>query len=330
MADEQKGIVAAGFSLLWRRQRVLWWVFVVNFVCGALGAWPAMMTLSRALGHSLAGEKLSRGFDVAMLGELVRLQNVNLIRQTVPSYILAGLFVLFMLFVSGGILESYRQDTPLTAGEFFGASGAFFWRLVRLALLSIVPFVIVSMVYQGLDKAADHYGDKAIADQVGIFLSVAAFVIFLLLALWVRLWFDVAQVRAVALNERGMFRDAWRAWKLTWRNQLHLYRAYICISVVAWVTLVLGVVIWAHLGPTSTPLTFIVLELIVFAQLMTRLWQLSSATTWYLRNPEPLPAPIPITSVDFSAVETQEPFATEPPPPLPPNDPGPELPPADA
>ena len=32
MADERKGVVAAGFSLLWRRQGVLWWMFVVNLV----------------------------------------------------------------------------------------------------------------------------------------------------------------------------------------------------------------------------------------------------------------------------------------------------------
>ena len=60
-----------------------------------------------------------------------------------------------MLFVSGGILESYREDRRLTAGEFFAASGAFFWRFVRLALLSIVPFVIVWMSHQALSKGAD-------------------------------------------------------------------------------------------------------------------------------------------------------------------------------
>ncbi len=326
MADEQKGIVAAGFSLLWRRQGVLWWVFVVNFIFGALGALPATMTLRRALGHSLVGEKLTRGFDLGMLEELIRLPNVNLMRQSVPSYIMASLFLLFMLFVSGGILEAYRQDTRLSAAEFFAACGAFFWRFVRLALLSIVPFVLVWLSHIALSKWFDKIGDRAIADQVGVFLDVLTVIYLLGFSLWVRLWFDIAKVRAVVLNERGMFRDTWRAWKLTWRSLRHLYRAYFCISLVAWVTLALGLVIWAHLGPTSTPLTFVVLELIVFAQLMTRLWQLSSATTWYLRNPEP----VPVQSVDFNAVEVQEPFTTEPAPPPPPSDPGPELPPADA
>ncbi len=324
MADEQKGVVAAGFGLLWRRQGVLWWVFVVNLVCGGLGALPAMVTLSRALGHSMAGEKLTKGFDLGMVEELTRLPYINLMRSTVTMYIMAFLFLLFMIFVSGGILETYRVDRRLTAGEFFSASGSFFWRFVRLALLSIIPFVIVSMFYQGLSKAADHIGDRAIADQVGIFLSLAAFVIFLLLALWVRLWFDIAQVRAVVMNERGMWRNTWRGWRITWHDLRHLYRVYICISLVAWVTLAVGVIIWAHLPPATTGLTFLVLELIVFAQLMMRLWQLSSAMTWYQRHPEPVAV---VEVVEVATVEAPETVVPEP---LPPGTPDPELPPADA
>ena len=67
--------------------------------------------------------------------------NLNALRRAV--YMFAFVFFVFMLFVTGGILESYRQDRRLTTGEFFAASGAFFWRFVRLALLSIIPFVIV-------------------------------------------------------------------------------------------------------------------------------------------------------------------------------------------
>jgi hypothetical protein len=324
MADERKGVVAAGFSLLWRRQKLLWWVFIVNLVCGALGTLPAAMQISRSLGNSLAGQKLTNGFDLGMLIELMRLPNVRLMHYSTSSYVLAFLFFLFMLFVAGGILESYREDRSLDAGEFFAASGAFFWRCVRLLLLSIVPFIIVSMVYQALSKAADHIGDRAIADQVGIFLGVAAFIIFMLLALWVRLWFDIAQVRAIVLNERGMWRNTWRAWRLTWHALRHLYRVYFCISLVAWVTLAIGLVIWAHLPPTTTGLTFLLLELIMFAQLMTRLWQLSSAMTWYQRHPEPVPV---VEIVEAPPLEGPETIIPEP---LPPGTPDPELPPADA
>src|ERR1035441_8231677 len=216
MADDEKGIVTAGFSLLWRRQGILWWVFVVNFVCGALGTAPAALQLSRALHHSMAGQPLSRGFDLGMFFELLRLPSASLMRSTTSSYLFAFVFFLFMLFVSGGILETYRQDRGLTTGDFFAASGAFFWRLVRLMLLSIIPFVMVGAIYQGLDKLSDYFGNKAVADQVGIFSWWASMAVFLLLALAVRLWFDVAQVRAVAKNERGMWRNLWKAYRITW------------------------------------------------------------------------------------------------------------------
>jgi len=328
MADDQKGPVAAGFSLLWRRQGVLWWVFVVNLLCGALGAGPAAIRTAHALSHSLAGQKLSNGFDLGMFFELFRLPDIDLIRYSTSSYVFAFLFFLFMLFVTGGILETYRQDHRLRTGDFFAASGAFFWRFVRLLLLSIIPFAIVGMIYQGLSKLADHIGDRAIADQVGIFLGWAAMLIFLLLALWVRLWFDIAQVRAVARNERGMWRNLWKSWRITWHDSRHLFRIYFSISLVAWVTLVIGLVIWAHLPPTSLPLSFVLLELIVLAQLMTRLWQLASATTWYQRHAEvvAVEAVILTTPHPEEIVET----TPSPAPDLPPADLGPELPPADA
>ncbi len=302
MADNEKGLVTAGFSLLWRRQQILWWVFAVNFVCGALGTTPAALHLNRALHHSLAGQPLSKGFDLGMFFELVRLPNVSLMRSTTSSYLFAFVFFLFMLFVSGGILQTYRQDRRLATGDFFAASGAFFWRFVRLLLLSIIPFVAVSMIYQGFAKLADYVGDRAVADQVGVYLSFFAIAVFLLLALVVRLWFDMAQVRAVARDERGMWRNTWKACRIILRELPSLFWMYFRISLVAWVTLIVGLVIWAHLPPTALPVTFLILELILLAQLTTRFWQLASATTWYQQHPEP----VPVDLVDYTIPKPEE------------------------
>jgi hypothetical protein len=324
MAEDQKGMVAAGFSLLWRRQSVLWWVFAVNLVCGVLGALPAAVPLAHALSHSLAAQKLSNGFDLGIFEELVRLPDIGIWRYTTGAGVSAFFFVLFMLFVTGGVLETYRQDRGLAAGDFFAASGAFFWRLVRLLLLSIIPFVIVGIIQQALSKLAGHIGDRAIADQVGIFLGWAAMIIFLLLALWVRLWFDIAQVRAVAQNERRMWRNLWKSWSITWHHVGRLFGMYFVIALLAWIALAVGVVIWSRLPPTATPLTFLLLELIMLAQLSTRLWQLASAMTWYRHYAESVVAAEPV----MHAIPAPAGMASAPD--LPPASPGPELPPADA
>ncbi len=152
MADDNRGLVAAGARLVWRRRGLLWWIFAVNFVLGAMGTLLMARELNRALKHSLAGEQLFRGFDLGMFYELVRLPEVKLLRFTTGSYGFAALFALFMLFVSGGILETYRQGRRrIATGDFFAASGAFFWRFVRLMLFSLVPFALLGNAYLGLE-----------------------------------------------------------------------------------------------------------------------------------------------------------------------------------
>jgi hypothetical protein len=354
MADKRTGPLSSGFALLWRRQGVLWWIFVVNFFCGLMGTLPGLLRLRHALGHSLMGQPLTDRFDLGMLAELFRLPGVSLIRFTTTSYLFAFVFFVFVLFVTGGVLETYRQDRRLAAGEFFAASGAFFWRFVRLLLLSIIPFVIVSMIYQALGKFADQAGDRAIADQVGVFLGWGAMAVFLLLALWVRLWFDIAQVRAVAQNERRMWRNTWRAWRISWHDLRSLYGMYFLIALLAWILSAAGLVIWTMLPPTATGSVFVIFELIMFTQIAARLWQQASAMSWYQRHEEMLPtaivepaslipavtAPAEVNPVPAVEAGTPPGEPASPPPQIaqveplperePPRDPGPELPPADA
>jgi hypothetical protein len=181
------------------------------------------------------------------------------------------------------------------------------------------------MIHSGLHKLADHIGDRAMADEVGIFLSLAALIIFLLLLLWVRLWFDIAQVRAVVQNERRMWRNLWRSWRITWHDLGSLFWMYFAISLLALIVMAVCLVLWSKVPSTAIPITFLLLELIIFTQLASRLWQLASAMSWYQQHAELFPA----DRVDYTTPHPEEVVEAEPSLP-PPADPGPELPPADA
>jgi hypothetical protein len=308
MADESKGIVSAGASLVWRHQRVFWWVFAVNLVLAAFGTAPAHHQLEEVLGHSLASRPLTNGFDFGMFIELFRVPESNLYRSHQDSFHSGILFFLFMLFVTGGILTLYREDRKLKAGEFFGACGAYFWRFVRLMLVSLIPFAILGGLYRAVDKLSTYIGDRVTPASAGFWILAGGCFLLLLGCLWVRLWFDIAQVRAVAQNEHRMLRNLWKALGITWRNIGQLFWIYFVISLLAWASLVIGLVIWAHLPPTVTPVVFVLLELIIVAQLATRLWQRASATAWYGRHA----AMVPTDAVDYTTpapVEVIEPQA---------------------
>jgi len=313
MADDNKGLVAAGASLVWRHQRVLWWVFAVNVILSALGTAPTYHQLKDVLGHSLAGRSLTNGFDLGMFLELVRVPESNLFGSHGASLHAGILFLLFMLFVTGGILTVYREDRKLRTGEFFGASGSFFWRFVRLALFSLVPLGILAAAFAGLNKFSDYVGDRAVSAQTGFYIFLAGGILITLLVLFVRLWFDIAEVRAIMQDEHKMWRNLWKALGISWRNVSTLFRVYLCISGVAWVTLAGGLYLWAKLPPTATPVTLLLLEFIILMQLLTRLWQRASAVTWYQRHAELVPA----DAVDYTTpapIELVEPLPDLPEP----------------
>ena len=290
MADENKGLVAAGAALVWRRQRVLWWVFAVNLVIGLLGAAGARSQLNKLLQYSLAGEELAKGFDFGMFLELVSRPNADLMRSSQSSFLFALLFPLFMIFAAGGILAVYCEDRKFTAPEFFAASGAVFWRFVRLALFSIVPFGILAGMLMGVNKLSDYLGDRSISAQMGFYILLSGCIVVIMLVLFVRLWFDTAQARAVVQDEHKMWPNGWKALGIAWRQAPTLFRVYLCISGVAWVTLAGGLFVWSKLPPTATPVSFLLLEFIIFMQLLTRLWQRASSVTWYKRHAALFPA----------------------------------------
>ena len=296
MADDNKGLAAAGAALMGRRQRVLWWVYAVNLALGLLGTAGARTQLDRLLKYSLAGESLTKGFDLGMFFELVNVPSANLMRSIGSSLLFALLFPLFMLFVTGGILSVYRDDRRFTTGEFCAASGAFFWRFVRLMLFSLIPFGILGAAYSGIRRVADYLGDRAVRAETWFYLMLAGCAVVSLLVLFVRLWFDIAQVRAVAQNEPRMWPNLWRALGITCRQARSLFPVYLSISAVVWATSAVGLFLWAKLPPTVTPVTFLLLQFIVFMQLAARLWQRASAVTWYKRQA----AMVPADTVDFT------------------------------
>ena len=307
LAAGKKGLVSAGAGLVWRRQSILWWVFLVNAGLAALGTAPAFAVLKGALSHSLAGQPLVSGFDYGIFNELQRVPDVRVLATRSTSNLFAGLFAVFMLFVSGGILEAYRQDRWVTTGEFFAASGAYFWLFLRLALFSLVPFVFLGSLYQQLETFSDYVGDKVIADQVGFFIQLAGGIVLAALALFVRLWFDIAKVRAVAQNEHGMWHNMWQGLGIAWRERWTLLWMYFRITLVAWIALAVGFLIWTKLPPTAIPATFVLLELVILVQVATRLWQLASATAWYKQHPEMVPAPVEFPAPLFvDAVEARD------------------------
>jgi hypothetical protein len=291
LPNQQKGILGAGFSLVTRHQRILWWVFAVNFVLGGLGASTTARALGRALHHSLAGDKLANGFDLGMFVDLTSQPDVKLFSHSGPVFIFAALYFLFLLFVTPGIVAVFLRDQRFTTGEFCSATGNFFWAFVRLTLWSLIPFFLVHFLQHLVSELANYVGDRVSWDPAGFLILAVGSLPFVLAFVWVRLWFDLAQVRAVANEDRRTWRNVLRTFRIAIRNCWRTFGAYVLICILVGVLTGIVLLIWARVPARAVPATFALLEIIMLAHIFGRLWQKACITTWYKANPEPVPAP---------------------------------------
>jgi len=287
LPNGDKGVLGLGFSLAMRHQRILWWVFAANFVLGGLGASGTARALGSSLHHSLAGERLTSTFDLGMLAELINQPDVKLFSHSGGLFLFAALYFLFLLFVTPGIISVYLEDRKFTTGEFCGAAGEFFWTFVRLALWSLIPFFLVHFLQRLVSELANHVSGRVAWDPAGFDILVVGSIPLLLAFVWVRLWFDLAQVRAVAANDRYTRRNVVHTFRIAIRRGWRAYWAYVTTCIVVWIITLIVLMLWTRVPGRAVPVAFVLLEIIMLAHIFARLWQKACITTWYKMNPEP-------------------------------------------
>jgi hypothetical protein len=302
-----QGSVGRGWSLVWRHSRILGWVFAINLLLGLASTTVPRVEFQKLLDHSLVSDRLVNGFDAGVLIEAIMKPDINIRALAQGSVPFAYLFFFFMLFITGGILAAYREDRRLTTGEFFEASGGYFWRMVRIFLFSLVPLGVIGIVFAiilGISSQIDN-------EQTAFYVRLSGIILCVILVLLVRLWFDVAQVRAVAQNEHGMFHNVMRALVISLKALGSLLWIYLCISIVGWIVLALGLWLWSKVPGNHFGISWLVLELVMLSQLFTRLWQRAASVSWYgLYAEEHLAAAVEFTTPQ--PIEIPEPPAMPP------------------
>jgi hypothetical protein len=132
-------------------------------------------------------------------------------------------------------------------------------------------------------------------------------------ALFVRMWFDLAQTHLVRDNERRVLWVLLRCLGLAFRSG-KLFAEYIGIGLFAIVTFGVGVGVWVYLPHSATVASFLVLEFVTIAQIASRLWLKAASARWVALLPsEPTPLPAYETPALASEVTDVQPPLPDPP-----------------
>jgi hypothetical protein len=305
---ERPKVFIEGAGIVWRRQRALWLVYFVGLFLAYLGSYGLTSRVAPALEHSAqTAPRLYHAFDVSALTELAATPERPFVQTNTNYYFFPLLNALFMLFVTGGILANYERNTRLSTGEFFGACGYHFWRFFRLLLYLAIVLIPLCLLTESVDPISGRVDDAFVSPFTSVYFEIGAWAVILILAMIVRIWFDMAQVIAVAEDERRMHSALGQSARLLGRNFFSLVWLFLRIALVGGIAFGLGAYLWAIvLRPESVWKAIILGQLMVLTLIAARLWQRASETAWYGRYkaameastlPAPVPAPVPAMAV---------------------------------
>ena len=308
MASSRPKTFGAGAQLTWKWQRLVWWVFAVCFILALVSTRGTLERLGDGINHSMAAQRLVNGFDASAIAELITVPDAPLLTSNSGGFLAALVFTIFMLFVTGGIIATYVRDEKPEASSFFEASGYHFWRFFRLMiyfLIALIPVALVAGIVSAMYGSLD---EKQISPMPAVHVFEVGSLVVLFLAMVMRLWFDMAQVVAVADDEKRMHKALRVAFMLVARNFFSLFWLYFRISFIGWALFLVGIWLWmTKLAPTSTIAAFLVSQLIILFWIGTRMWQRASEALWYTEYRagqevlQPVYTPVPVVAVPVAA-----------------------------
>ena len=299
MAAKSQSIFLGGLRLLLANKRIVLWSYLPLLLI-ALSAG----TLSRArsgqfLDHSLAAQKLVGDLDIGYFAELFQRSNGSAPNSIDPVQIL--LYVLFSFFLAAGTVYVFLSREKPRLATVLGVGIQYFWRFFRLTLfLAIFAGPTLGLLRWlrtlYLDRADEKYVEAAYDWR-----AVLTLLVLLLVAVILRLWFDLAEVYIVHLGlqgDRRVRRSLGPSLRLLYRQFVRVFFTYCAAGAIG--VLGFGLFIWLWAGGQTSHLilpVFLISQVGLLCLLASRVWQRAILAALVIETTESAPTVLHVPPV---------------------------------
>jgi len=281
--------IVNGMGTTVRKPRLLVSLYVVNLVFAVIVVLPLLVIVQTELGASLWGSSV-RPVDPMWIGEAV-LKYLETLPALLAAAVAGGiLYLVLHIFLNGGIVgRLLDREGPSRLAAFAGDCGRYFWRFVRLFLMSLLFYVLTLGVFMQLVSALFRPLDEnAVTEWLPLILSNLHFLIALLLLSIVHMIVDYARIAVVADEEKKVLRALRHA--LTFLRK-RFFRAWAIYLIIVALTVAGTVVFHAVLGRLGAAGLAPVIVGLVWMQIyiIFRIWIrtlfVAAEAEFYLANP---------------------------------------------
>ncbi len=298
---ERRSILLHGLSLTLRRFPALLWTYIANLALALLFSIGINRELAHLLNNSLAAQRLSSGFDLGAIGEIFLHTHQGPIGDAagIAGHASIPVFLLVYFLLVPGTLFCYLTDTPARLGTLLQQGLLHLWRFVRITILTVIASAIILvplMFFQG--RWAD-YIDEQLVGRLAFLCALAGYIIILLVASALRLYFDLVEVYTVQLGlhlrpatfdqskpDRRVLHALAPAWRTLRAHRPQAWAVFLFLTLLGASAVILTARISMHMlaQPRVWP-TFLIAQFGLFFMLFTRFWQRGAETSLALQNP---------------------------------------------
>jgi len=264
--------------------QVLLLIFLFNLIVALLLTIPFRNILGESVGYSLAGKEIASEWNMKYLIDFFITKQTSL-AASYPLALIFGVGIIYLLlntFFAGGAIGLFHHEQRFTLESFFREGGRWFWRFLRLLLISLV-FVGVIFLINSLLKGIANAALRESANEPLIFwMKILRYAIMGFLLLFINMVFDYAKIATVVSDGRRMLRTAFRGFGFVFSHlgrTLGLYYLLILLGAIL-LSLYLSVSYWV-LSASVVILVFLWQQLYSVARVWVRLLFFSSQMALY-------------------------------------------------
>jgi hypothetical protein len=317
-----KSLLSAGLGKVAHNKRYIFWFWLLNLTLAEFGTAVFWRSSHAILDHTLLAERLLKGFDVGVFGELLYKPEFGSVRaMTLPAFYFAFTFFLATALFLPGIFSGYASNYRLPREEFFRACGRNLWRFIRIMIIAgIVMGIVAGLLFAANDAIGKKAGEST-NEKLPFEWQMTGLVVMFLIMTTLRIWFDLSEVDAVVDDQRAVRKSIAAAFRHTFRSLARLLTSYVLVTVVAAILLVGGLWMWMKVVPAESVFgAFVIAQITLYLLLIPRFWQRGIAVSyWQQRMVAPVvvvqpiePSPMPVTTVPIAPVPDYDPVVSTP------------------
>ena len=284
----RRSMVWNGLKLLMRLPGTLLWTFGLNLGVALLFSLRLKSQLSSILDHSLAAERLNSAFDLGTLLGVVHRLGYMAPSTGATSYLGLPLYLIGYFILVPGTLFCFRAGAPPRLSILVSSGIAYFWRFVRITLLTLIVSAIALGPLIALQSRWSAQVDETFVGFSAVLRDVAGLAVISLVAALLRLYFDLVEVYTVQLGEqyledgkqdRRVRRVLLPALRTLWHNLPRAYFSFLFLTLLGFAGVAATAYVSLHMlaQPHVWP-TFLLAQAGLLGMMATRFWQRAAET----------------------------------------------------